>query len=78
MGVIKVIPTNRYPYEATELLNRQSMFNGPGLVLNRVPKQDCFVRNRTMPAERKTAALGPVYTLKGADVGVSPPPKRIV
>ena len=77
MAVIKIVPTERYPYAATELLNRLSMFNGPGLVLNRVPKQDCFVRNRVMPAERKTAALGPVYVLKGADVGVSPPPDRI-
>ena len=78
MAVIKLIPTNRYPFEATELLNRQTMFNGPGLVLNRVPKQDVFVRNRTMPAERKTAALGPVYVLKGADVGVIAPEKGIV
>ena len=77
MAVIKIVPTQRYPYEATELLNRQTMFNMPGLVLNRVPKQDCFVRNRTMPAERKTAALGPVYVLKGADIGVAPPAKRV-
>ena len=78
MAVIKIVPTNRYPYAATELLHRQIMFNMPGLVLNRIPKQDCFIRNRTMPAERKTAPLGPVYVLKGADVGIELPPIKVV
>jgi len=73
VAVIKVIGTNRYPYEATALLNRQSMFFAPDLILNQVPKQDPFVRNRVLEAQRKEASLGPVYILKGADVGVSPP-----
>lgn len=73
MAVIKLIPTNRYCYEATELLHRQSMFFAPDLVLNQVPKQDVIVRNRVLAAERKTAALGPVYVLKGGDVGVVQP-----
>ena len=75
MGVIKYIPTNAYPLEATELLRRMSMFFAPGLIMNQIPKQDVLVRNRVLPADRKVATLGPVYELKGRDVGVVKPGK---
>lgn len=63
------IPGQLYPYEATALLARTPFFQKAGLVLNQIPVNDVYVRNRILTGRRKTAALGPTYKEDGTDVG---------
>jgi hypothetical protein len=68
-GTWHYIPGQLYPYEATALLARTPAFHSAGLVLNQVPVNDVFIRNRVLLGRRKFAALGPTYKEDGADVG---------
>jgi len=69
MGVLKYIPTELFPNEATLLLQRERAFTFAGLPLNQIPEFDVMTRERVFPLAHRTAPLGPGYIDKAADYG---------
>jgi len=64
---IKIVPVEDPPDAASALLERQMFFFAAGAVLNQIPVQDVFIRERVFSADRKTAKIGPFFQHSGVD-----------